>query len=243
VTTPNRPSDNIHADGGIVRAGVAPHEAARAMVLVHGRGATPDSILGLADELPNDLGFTFVAPGASASTTHPRSWYPHSFLAPVDANEPGLSSGLAKIESVVLELEAHGIATQDTILLGFSQGACLAVEYAARHAQRWGGVVALTGGLVGKRGALPDHTGFFDGTPVFLGCSDRDPHVPLWRVDETEEALRGMGAEVEKQVYPGMSHTIIRDELDRVAAMMQRLARTRQRDPKMGGGTDRLSAR
>ncbi|HSN57018.1 MAG TPA: hypothetical protein VLT32_20270, partial [Candidatus Sulfomarinibacteraceae bacterium] len=136
MTTPRRPAHDLHADGGTVHAGAAAHAAERAMVLIHGRGASPESILALADELPPDLGFTFVAPGASATTAHPRSWYPHSFLAPVEANEPGLSSALAKIESTVLELEAHGIAREATILLGFSQGACLAVEYAARHAQR-----------------------------------------------------------------------------------------------------------
>jgi predicted esterase len=224
VTTPLPPTEDVHADGGVVRAGVAPHEAERAMVLVHGRGATPESILTLADDVPHDLGFTFVAPGASASTNHPRSWYPHSFLAPVDTNEPGLSSGLAKIEKAVRELEAHGVARHDIMLVGFSQGACLAVEYAARHARRWGGIAALTGGLIGERVARGDGAGGFDGTPIFLGCSDSDPHVPLWRVDETEDILRGMGAHVEKRIYPGMPHTIIRDELDWVAAAMRRMA-------------------
>lgn len=225
MTTPPRPSRDLHGDGGTAHAGAAAHEAERAMVLIHGRGASPESILGLADDLPADLGFTFVAPGASETTTHPRSWYPHSFLAPVEANEPGLSSGLAKIEGAVRELEADGIAREDIILLGFSQGACLAVEYAVRHARRWGGVAALTGGLIGERVALPDDAGGFDGTPIFLGCSDRDPHVPQWRVDETEDVLRRMGAQVEKRVYPGMPHTIIRDELDWVETTMRQLAR------------------
>ncbi|HSN55401.1 MAG TPA: dienelactone hydrolase family protein, partial [Candidatus Sulfomarinibacteraceae bacterium] len=186
--------------------------------------------LALADELPPDLGFTFVAPGASATTAHPRSWYPSSFLAPVEANEPGLSSALAKIERTVLALEAHGIAREDIILLGFSQGACLAVEYAVRHARRWGGVAALTGGLIGESIGRRDGEGGFEGTPIFLGCSDRDPHVPLWRVSETEEILRRMGAEVEKRVYPGMAHTIIRDELDWVETTMRQLP-PRQRRP------------
>jgi predicted esterase len=224
MTTSRHVFNRIHADGRIARAGVAPHDAQRAMILVHGRGATPESILTLADELPGDLGFAFVAPGASESTAHPRSWYPNSFLAPIDANEPGLSSGLAKIEECVLELEEHGIAPENIVLLGFSQGACLSTEFAVRRARRWGGVVALTGGLVGDGDAPRDYAGNFHGTSIFLGCSDRDPHVPLWRVDETDEVLRRMGAQVEKRIYPGMPHTVIRDELDWVESTMHRLA-------------------
>ncbi len=220
----SRPFRSIHADGRTVRAGVALHDAWRAMILVHGRGATPESILSLADELPSDLGFAFVAPGASESTAHPRSWYPNSFLTSIEANEPGLSSALAKIEDAVVELGEHGIEPDDIILLGFSQGACLATEFAARRARRWGGLVSLTGGLIGDGDAPRDYAGAFHGTPVFLGCSDRDPHVPLWRVDETDEVLRRMGAEVEKRIYPGMPHTVIRDELDWVATAMRRLA-------------------
>lgn len=224
MTGQGRTFDHIHADGGIARAGVSPRDAERAMILVHGRGATPESILALADELPDDLGFTFAAPGASATTPHPRSWYPMSFLAPIAANEPGLSSGLVAIEEVVDELAGHGIGPENTILLGFSQGACLVSEFAARCARRWGGVAALTGGLIGDAEAPRDYVGAFHGTPVFLGSSDRDPHVPLWRVEETEEVLRRMGARVEKRIYPGMPHTIIRDELDWVGDTMRRLA-------------------
>jgi len=215
--------DPIHADGRTAYAGNDVREAERAMILVHGRGATPESILELADELPSDLGFAFVAPGASESSAHPRSWYPNSFLAPIEANEPGLSSGLARIEAAVVELGKHGISPESIVLLGFSQGACLTAEFAARRARRWGGVVALTGGLAGDGGAPRDYAGDFHGTPVFLGCSDRDPHVPLWRVDETEEVLRRMGAQVEKRIYPGMPHTVIRDELDWVESAMRRL--------------------
>lgn len=224
MTEPARSIDDVHADGSVARTGEPLQQAARAMVLVHGRGATPESILGLSDELPRDLGFAFVAPGASESTTHPRSWYPASFLAPIDLNEPGLSSALARIGQTVVELGDHGIAPENVILLGFSQGACLVSEFAARHARRWGGVVALTGGLIGDQHAQRDDAGTLDGTPVLLGCSDRDPHVPLWRVEETAEVLRRMGARVETRIYPGMPHTIIRDELDWVEALMRRLA-------------------
>jgi predicted esterase len=224
VTGQRRSFDHIHADGGIARAGVAPRDAERAMILVHGRGATPESILTLADELPDDLGFTLAAPGASTSTPHPRSWYPTSFLAPIAANEPGLSSGLVRIEAVVEELAEHGIGSENIVLLGFSQGACLVTEFVARSARRWGGVAALTGGLIGDENAPRDYVGAFHGTPVFLGCSDRDPHVPLWRVEETAEVLRRMGAQVEKRIYPGLPHTIIRDELDWVEETMRGLA-------------------
>ncbi len=222
--------DTIHAEGRVAHAGIDVREAERAMILVHGRGATPESILALADELPGDLGFAFVAPGASESSAHPRSWYPNSFLAPIETNEPGLSSGLAKIEETVVELGSHGIAPENIVLLGFSQGACLTAEFAARRARRWGGVVALTGGLVGDSDAPRDYAGAFHDTPVFLGCSDRDPHVPAWRVDETEEVLRRMGARVEKRIYPGLPHTVIRDELDWVESTMRRLARQPQHE-------------
>jgi len=194
------------------------------MILVHGRGATPESMLTLAEALPVDLGFAFVAPGASESTTHPRSWYPHSFLAPLDANEPGLSSALARIGDAVTELATHGIPSERIILLGFSQGACLVTEFAARNARRWGAVVALTGGLIGERDTPRDYPGSLAGTPVFLGSSDRDPHVPLWRVDESAEVLDRMGAEVERRIYPGLGHTVNEDELGWVAAAMRRLA-------------------
>lgn len=216
--------EHIHADGTVARGGVAARDAERAMILVHGRGATPESILTLADEFPGDLGFAFVAPGASESTGHPRSWYPYSFLAPLADNEPGLTSGLAKIEEAVEELGAEGIPPERIVLLGFSQGACLATEFAARHARRWGAVVALTGGLIGPQGAVRDDSGALEGTPIFLGCSDRDPHVPLWRVDESEQVLTSLGAEVEKRIYPGMAHTVVVDELEWVADAMRRLA-------------------
>jgi predicted esterase len=222
---PTQPSDHVHADGRIVHSGVPATAADRAMIMVHGRGATPESILTLAGALPDDFGFAFVAPGASESTSHARSWYPHSFLEPAAVNEPGLSSALARIGDVVAELGTHGIEPDRIILLGFSQGACLVTEFAARHARRWGAVVALTGGLVGDRDTSRDHTGHFRGTPFFLGTSDRDPHVPLWRVEESANVLGRMGAEVETRIYPGLPHTVVRDELDWVANAMRRLAR------------------
>jgi len=218
---PARSLEHVHADGRTARAGEPTRNAARAMILVHGRGATPESILALADELPGNLGFSFVAPGASESTAHPRSWYPHSFLAPITANEPGLSSALAKLGDTVAELRASGIDPTDIILLGFSQGACLVVEFIARNPRRWGGVAVLTGGLIGHRGVSRADRGDLRGTPVLLGCSDRDPHVPLWRVEESEQVLRRMGADVDLRIYPDMPHTINADELEWVAEVMR----------------------
>jgi predicted esterase len=233
MTGVGRGFDDIHANGPVARTGLSLRDADRVVILVHGRGATPESILSLAGKLPDNLGFAFVAPGASSASPHPRSWYPNSFLAPLAANEPGLSSGLAKIEQTVAELAAYDISPDDTILLGFSQGACLVTEFAARRARRWGGVVALTGGLIGDADAPRTYPGNFHHTPIFLGCSDRDPHVPLWRVNETEEILSRMGAEVELRIYPGLPHTIIRDELDWVEAAMRRVAdRSKTGSPK-----------
>lgn len=217
-------SEHVHADGRIARAGADPVAAGRAVILVHGRGATPESILTLADDLPGDLGFAFVAPGASETSPHPRSWYPLSFLAPVERNEPALSASLARIGTVVADLEADGISPENIILLGFSQGACLCAEFAARNARRWGGIAILTGGLVGDESATREYAGDLAGTPSFLGTSDRDPHVPLWRVEETAEVLRQLGAAVEMRVYPGLPHTIVRDEVDWVATTMRALA-------------------
>lgn len=225
MTTASRPFADIHSDGPIAHSGASLETADRAMILVHGRGASPRSILALAEDLPDDLEFAFIAPGASESSAHPRSWYPQSFLAPREANEPGLSSALTKIGATVAELGSHGIGPERIVLLGFSQGACLVTEFAARHARRWGALAALTGGLIGDRDTPRDYPGAFDGTPAFLGCSDRDPHVPLWRVEESAEVLSRMGAEVETRIYPGLPHTVIQDELDWVANIMRRMTR------------------
>jgi predicted esterase len=189
-------------------------EAAAALVMVHGRGAAAEGILDLRHELAApDL--AYLAPQAGGS-----SWYPYSFLAPLERNEPGLSSGLARIGEVLAELAAAGIPPERTFLLGFSQGACLALEFAARNARRYGGVFGLSGGLIGPPGTPRDYPGSFAGTPVFLGCSDRDPHIPRERVDETAEVLRRMGAEVTERIYPAMGHTVNRDEVEFVKGLI-----------------------
>lgn len=206
-----------HRDTPVAASGPPPAEAAGAVVLVHGRGATAESILTLADEFGRD-DLAYRAPQAAANT-----WYPYSFLAPLENNEPGLSSALGKLEGIVADLESSGLPAERIVLLGFSQGACLTTEFAARHGRRWGGVVALTGGVLGPAGtprtARP-YGGDFDGTPVFLGTSDPDPHVPRERVEETAEIFREMGAEVTLRVYPGMGHTVNRDEIEHVGRIL-----------------------
>ncbi len=214
VDPPTLAAGDPHRGQPLLAGGVEPAEAARAMVLLHGRGAPAQDILGLAAALRLD-DTAFLAPQAAGYT-----WYPHSFLAPIEANEPGLSSGLARIGEVLAELDEQGVGPERTVLLGFSQGACLALEYAARNAGRYGGVVGLSGGLIGPEGTPRDYPGSLDGTPVFLGCSDRDPHVPLARVKETTEVLTRMGARVVERIYPGMPHTVNDDELENVRRLV-----------------------
>ena len=192
-------------------------QARAAMVMVHGRGATAEDILELAVEL-NRTGFAYLAPQAANN-----SWYPQSFLAPIASNEPWLSSALDRLSTVLQRVEEGGIPRERTILLGFSQGACLALEFAARHAQRYGGIAALSGGLIGPDGTPRDYPGSFAGTPVFLGCSDRDPHIPKERVQQSAEVLQRLGADVTMRLYPNMGHTVNQDEIDFVGGMMAAL--------------------
>lgn len=205
----------------VVRAGRPLREAEAAVVMVHGRGATAESILTLAEEVgqPEPAHLAYIAPQAPGLT-----WYPFSFMAPIEQNEPHLSSALRTLEEVLAELAAAGIPPERTVLLGFSQGACLSLEFAARHAERYAGVVALSGGLIGPPGTPRDYPGAFDDTPVFLGCSDRDPHVPAVRVHESAEVFRRMGARVTERIYPGLGHTVNQDELSWVADLLGSLA-------------------
>jgi predicted esterase len=160
----------------------------------------------------------YLAPQAAGNT-----WYPYSFLAPLEHNEPGLSSGLAVLADRLAQLGDAGIPPERTLILGFSQGACLAVEFAARHARRYGGVIGLSGGLIGPDGTPRDYAGSLDGTPVFLGCSDIDPHIPLARVEHSADVLALLGADVTTRLYPGMGHTINQDEIAFVRDLVQKL--------------------
>jgi phospholipase/carboxylesterase len=188
------------------------------MVLVHGRGDSASGILQLADVLPV-RGMAYFAPQASGHT-----WYPNRFLAPIQTNEPWLSSALACLGDLLSQIGASGVPVSSTVLLGFSQGACLALEFAVRHPRRFGGLVGLSGGLIGPPGTTWPRAGSLDGTPVFLGCSDVDSHIPVSRVHESADALRAIGGQVTTVLYPRMDHTITREEIDEVTRLIAPLA-------------------
>lgn len=204
-----------HQGQQVFTAGKPLAEAQAVMILIHGRGATAVSILELANELYQPE-FAYLAPQAAGGT-----WYPYSFLAPMTQNEPGLSSGLQVMTDLISQVEHVGIPAKKIVLAGFSQGACLASEFVARNARRYGGLLAFSGGLIGPPGTPRDYAGSLAGTPVFLGCSDVDFHVPLERVEETAVTLTHLGAEVNKQIYPNMPHTIVPDEIDHANQILQ----------------------
>lgn len=205
--------DDPHAGQPVLTLGPAVADARLAVICVHGRGASAEDILGLARTLRlTDV--AFVAPQAAGHT-----WYPYSFMTPTDRNEPGLSSALRVLEGLLTSFEAEEIPAARIGLLGFSQGACLSLEFAARHARRFAGVAGLSGGLIGPAGTSRDYPGAFDGTPVFLGCSDIDSHIPVERVHETAAVFRRMGADVDERIYPGMGHLVNDDEVEAVRAM------------------------
>lgn len=206
-----------HGSARLHTAGEPLATADAGLVLVHGRGARAEDILALAAEL-DTRGMTLVAPQAEE-----RTWYPYPFLAPLERNEPYLGSALALLGAIVETLEAQGLSHERLLLLGFSQGACLTLEFAGRNARRYGGLAGLSGGLIGPLGRTWSFGGSLDGTPVFLGCSDRDAHIPLERVQETERELTRIGGEVETQIYPDMAHTVNRDELNRVQRLVDRV--------------------
>jgi predicted esterase len=186
-----------------------------AIILVHGRGGSAEDLLSLAAELHLD-DVLYVAPQAANQT-----WYPYSFLSPMHLNEPGLSSGLARIQSLIDDLGREGIAAERVGLLGFSQGACLALESAARNARRYAAVVGLSGGVIGPPGTPRSYPGSLKGTPVFLGCSDVDAHIPVERVHETAEVFRRLHGAVDARIYPGMGHVVNNDELDAVKMLLR----------------------
>ncbi len=212
---PTRPGP--HQGQPVARAGARLEEAQSAMILVHGRGATATSILELGSAFDRE-GMALQAPQAEGY-----SWYPYSFIAPLAKNEPGISSGLVAIAERVEEIVAAGIPEERIVLAGFSQGACLASTFVARNPRRWGGLMVFSGGLIGPLGMDFDLPGDLAGTPAFLGCSDRDAHIPLERFEQTGEVLARMGADVELVVYPGMPHTIVQDEIERASRILELL--------------------
>ena len=200
----------MHTIKNTVWAGVPLDQAKRVLIMTHGRGASAQSILSLAAELAVD-GFALAAPQATGNT-----WYPYSFLAPEAQNEPGLSSGLAVLKELLDTVKAAGILSKNVYFLGFSQGACLTSEFVARHAQLFGGVFILSGGVIGDTVKTERYTGDFAETPIFLGCSDVDAHVPKDRVQDSSEVFRTLGATVTERIYPNAPHSIFQDEIDHI---------------------------
>lgn len=197
----------LHDDGQVLNYGEPLASARAAMIMLHGRGASARDILSLAPlfEAP---GVAFLAPQAANNT-----WYPYPFTSPLERNEPWLSSALARVKGLLAQVRAAGIPSESTHLLGFSQGACLALEYAAEHAERYAGVFGLSGGLIGPDGTAREYFGDMDGTPVFVGCSDVDFHIPKERVVEAAEVFERLGASVTLRLYRNMEHTVNDDEV------------------------------
>lgn len=203
-----------HAGQPVLRLGPALNQARLVAILLHGRGASAGDILGLAHQFSaSDV--AYMAPQAAGST-----WYPHSFLTPIPQNEPWLGSALRVVARLIEECAGQGVPAERIAVMGFSQGACLTLEFAARHARRYAAVVAFTGGLIGPPGTPRDYAGDFAGTPVFIGSSDVDAHVPLERVQESTAIFRRMRASVDERIYAGMGHTINADELRAADALL-----------------------
>lgn len=212
--SPTPPLDDPHRGQPILAAGAPLSGARAAAILLHGRGASAQDILGLVPYL-EDNDVAYLAPQAANF-----SWYPNSFLTPMDDNQPHLDSALGLVGALLAEVQGAGMPSEKTLLLGFSQGACLALEFAARHARRYGGLAGLSGGLIGPPGTPRDYPGSLDGTPVFLGCSVPDPHIPRARVEESAEVLAGLGAVVNLKLYPDMGHTVTDEELAAVREIL-----------------------
>lgn len=182
-------------------------DAEKVLIMIHGRGARAEDILTLADYL-NVKNFTLLAPQATGNT-----WYPYSFLAPPHNNEPWLSSALSVLAEIVDDVMEAGVERRNIYFAGFSQGACLTLEYVTRNAERYGGVVAFTGGLIGDKIYEQNYSGDFESTPVFIGSADPDPHIPVQRVHDSVAVLKKMNASVVEKIIPGMGHTVDDEEI------------------------------
>ena len=209
--------DGPHQNQSLVTAGASIEDANAAVVLVHGRGATAQSIVAMASDLPAER-VAYLAPQAARNT-----WYPNSFLQPVEQNEPGRASGLAAVDAAVERATDAGIPLESVLVGGFSQGACLATEYVARNPRRYGGLVAFSGGLIGETIDHEDYEGDLDGTPAFFGCSDVDPHIPEERVHDSAAVIEALGGDVTKRLYEGMGHGVNDDEMTFFRGMVEDL--------------------
>jgi predicted esterase len=210
-----------HGSGEVLHFGPPLRQAALAVVLLHGRGGSAEDILGLAEAI-GESGVAYLAPQAKGHT-----WYPQSFLAPRQANEPFLSSALAKVNAVVGSIEEAGVSRDRIVIGGFSQGACLSTEFVKSFPARYGGLIALTGGLIGPPGSIESdkqvyQTAGLGGMPALFASGDPDPHVPWSRVEESAALLRDMGAEVTTRRFPGRPHTVTQDELELARALIRK---------------------
>ena len=192
----------------ILTAGVPAAQATAAMILLHGRGGSAEDIISLAGYL-NTKDMALFAPQATQN-----SWYPYGFMSPVSANQPALDSALATIDELVESIVAGGIAREQLYFVGFSQGACLTLEYSTRHASRYGGVVAFTGGLIGEQLDTNNYKGDFAQTPVLITTGDHDPHVPVSRVMESADIIKNLQGDVTTKIYKGRPHTISQQEIE-----------------------------
>lgn len=210
-------SADPHAGQPVAHLGPPLGADSTVMIAVHGRNASPASILELAPQLARPA-LTYLAPAAAGNT-----WYPFSFMAPFERNEPYLTSALRRLDSLVAQVTAVGVPSERIAFIGFSQGACLASEFVCRNPRRYGGLIVFSGALIGPPGTTWPATGRLDGVPVFLGCSDIDAHIPRERVEESEQVFRRMGADVTARIYPGMGHIVIADEIQAAQAILDRM--------------------
>ncbi len=219
-----RPDEARHPHGGqrVLMGGAPLDDASGGVIAIHGRGGGAEDIIALAREVAPP-GVTILAPQAAGNT-----WYPYRFLEPMERNEPYLSSALRIVADLITQLGEQGLPSERVALLGFSQGACLALEAAARNARRYAGVIGFSGGLIGPAGTSFDFPGSLDRTPVFIGSSDIDPHIPKERVEESAAAMERLGAEVYVRLYPGMGHTVNRDELQAARSLLEEAFGTRE---------------
>jgi predicted esterase len=208
-------TENIHAGQPVKRLGTDLIEARLIVLLLHGRGADADSMIPIAQKLEIQ-GVHFILPQAAFNR-----WYPQSAFGPIEENEPNLSFALERIDMLVQELTRKGLAYEQIVLGGFSQGACLTSEYVARNARKYSGLFLFSGALVGPRGTPRDYAGSLEDTPVFIGCSDIDPWIPNYALNETAAVFERLGAAVDFRVYPGMAHTINPEEIDAVRTMLK----------------------